>query len=243
MCETASMLESCRLRYTHRLLAPRPSRSKPLPRFMTQLAPDTLAQALDGDPSAVRALVRHFTPVIQCRVARTLFRRAPSGRSGSVRQEVEDLTQEVFASLFAKNGHVLRCWDPERGLSLLNFVGLVAEREVTSILRSGRRNPWTEDPMDAPKLQTKTVTQSPERAVESREMFKIMLDKLRTELSPLGFRIFELLWCEEKSTDAVCEELNMSPDAVYAWRSRIRKLAKKLAQEMSASPPARASAS
>ena len=42
-----------------------------------------------------------------------------------IRQEVEDLSQEVFLQLFAEGGRVLATWQPERGLTLLNFVGLV----------------------------------------------------------------------------------------------------------------------
>src|SRR5262245_1194983 len=101
--------------------------------------------ALAGDEGAVRQLVDELGPVIQARVARALLRRA-SGRS--VRQEVEDLTQEVFASLFEDDGRILRAWDETRGLSLKNFVGLVAGRQATSILRSGRTTPWRDDPAD-----------------------------------------------------------------------------------------------
>ena len=78
-----------------------------------------------------------LTPVIQARVARTLLAhrsRLAGGRD--VRQEVEDLSQDVFLALFDRDGHVLRSWEPERGLSLENFVGLVAERQVLSFLRS-----------------------------------------------------------------------------------------------------------
>src|SRR5687768_1618744 len=79
-------------------------------------------------------------------VARGLARRMVKARGRDLRQEVEDLTQEVFVALFADDARALRLWDPARGASLANFVGLLAEREVASILRSGRRSPWTEDP-------------------------------------------------------------------------------------------------
>src|ERR1700742_4584307 len=104
-------------------------------------------RALDGDQAALASLVAVLTPVIQARVARTLLARRSFQSGGrSVRQEVEDLTQEVWVALFAREARVLRSWDAERGLSLPNFVGLVAERQVISFLRSGRRNPWKEEP-------------------------------------------------------------------------------------------------
>ena len=72
-----------------------------------------------------------LTPVIQARVARTLLaRRSHLGSDRNVRQEVEDMTQEIFLLLFHKGGQVLRSWEAGRGLSLKNFVGLVSERRA-----------------------------------------------------------------------------------------------------------------
>src|SRR4051812_48339802 len=93
-------------------------------------------RALEGDPIALSSLVATLTPVVQARVARTLLaRRSLLAGGRSVREEVEDLSQEIFLALFDRNARVLRSWEPERGLSLLNFVGLVAERQVLSFLR------------------------------------------------------------------------------------------------------------
>ena len=102
-----------------------------------------LDQALAGDVAATRRLVAAIMPIVQARVARTLVRRR-GGSGRDARQEVQDLAQDVFAALFADDGKVLRAWDPVRGLTLASFCGLVAEREAASILRSGRRSPWTE---------------------------------------------------------------------------------------------------
>src|SRR5262245_29160958 len=88
-----------------------------------------LRRALGGDETALSALVARLTPVIQARVARCLLRRA--GAAGSrLRQDVKDLVQEVFVALFEGRGRILLGWDPRRGLSLDNFVGLVAERQA-----------------------------------------------------------------------------------------------------------------
>src|ERR1700688_1463911 len=107
-------------------------------------------EALGGDQAALARLVSLLTPVIQARVARTLLaRRSHLGRDRNVRQEVEDLTQEIFLLLFLKGGQVLRRWEAGRGLSLKNFVGLVSERHVVSFLRSGRPNPSREEPSPA----------------------------------------------------------------------------------------------
>lgn len=196
------------------------------------LAPENLRRALAGDAEAVRWLVDHLTPVVQARVARALLRRAHASGHRCARQEVEDLAQEVFVALFENGGKVLRTWDPERGLSLANFAGLVAERVAASILRSGRRSPWTEDPTLAEGLdQPSAEAMGPERRVASQEMLAVILDGVRARLSPKGLDLFERLLVRQQDVDAVCAETGLSREAVHAWRSRLGKLVRALAED------------
>lgn len=175
-----------------------------------------------------------LTPVIQARVARTLLaRRSRLAAHRNVRQQVEDLTQEVFLSLFTKGGHVLRSWDEGRGLSLENFVGLVSERHVVSFLRSSRRNPRKEEAVLAEAFEDAARDPGPEEATASREQLRLLLERLRENLSPLGWHVFELLFVQELSLAETMASSGLSADAVYAWRSRLRRLAKNLMAELS----------
>lgn len=201
---------------------------------------EEVRKALAGDEPALTRLIRTLTPVIQSRVARgLLLRRTGTAAGRNVRQEVEDLTQEVFLILFADGGKVLRSWSPERGLSLLNYVGLVAERQTASVLRSGKRSPWKEDPTlpeDLPEDFSPSFPESgPEQTAASREAIRLLLERLDEELSPLGRHLFDLLFLRELPIEEVVHETGMSPDAVYAWRSRLRRLSSRLLMEMSES--------
>ena len=124
------------------------SASEAAPALTTTVKEDArlLARALGGDAVAVRELLDRLLPVVQTRVGLALMRRQGQARGRNVRAEVEDLSQEVFLALFERDGRVLRGWQPERGLSLKGFVGLVAEREAGCILRTGKRSPFTEEP-------------------------------------------------------------------------------------------------
>src|SRR6185295_17821542 len=154
--------------------------------------------ALLGDEDALASLVRRLTPVVQARVARKLLLcRDRSGSTRDVRQEVEDLTQDIFLILFADDGKVLRGWDPARGLSLANFVGLVAERQTVSILRSGRRSPWRDDPTLSDEMERIASPVETEKTAASREVLGQLFDRLTEELSPLGRRLFDLLLVQE----------------------------------------------
>lgn len=188
-----------------------------------------VSHALDGHSSAARALVDRLSPVIQTRVARALLRR--QRRARSIRQEVEDLVQEIFALLFADDGRLLRSWDPEGGLGLDGFVGLIAERRSASVLRTARRNPWTEEPVPAEVLDRESVP-GPEQELLSRELLAVVLERLRAQLSPMGNHLFELLFSAELSTAAIAERTQLSPAAIYTWKHRIIRKATAIGREL-----------
>ena len=193
-----------------------------------------LEACLRGDAAAVRALVDDLTPVIQSRAARALLRRRPRlSHRPALTQEVEELTQEVFLALFADGARVLRSWDVQRGLSLRNFVGLVAEREIADILQSGRRRPWNEQRTaeEPSEIQMGTVP-GPEAKVAARELFDNVSARLREELSPQGFKLFEMLLVDECPVEDACAATGMSRDAIYAWRSRLPKIIRRIADAM-----------
>ncbi len=201
-----------------------------------KLTQDDVSRAVTEGGAALARLVEVLTPVIQARVARCLLlRRSGLAAGRDVRQEVEDLSQEVFLTLFTESGKVLLDWQPERGLSLENFVGLVAERRSASIMRSGKRSPWKEDPTLTEELDEQDDT-NPEAETASRMTLRNLLHRLTEELSPLGRRLFELLFLQDLSVAEVGRQTGMSADAIYAWRSRLRRLANKIRQEMSETP-------
>jgi RNA polymerase sigma-70 factor, ECF subfamily len=193
-----------------------------------------LQRALAGEGDALAQLVHVLAPVIQARVARTLLaRRVGAASSRNVRQEVEDLAQEIFLVLFADGGRVLGSWQPERGLTLAGFVGMVAERQALSILRSGKRSPWKEDPTLADDLESADGSSDPEEVAASREELRLLLARLGEELSPLGRQLFDLLFLQELPLPEIVARTRLSADAVYAWRSRLRRLARRLLGEVS----------
>lgn len=191
-----------------------------------------LAAALAGDEQALARLVDRLTPVIQARVARAVLARLGGGAASGVRSQVEDLTQEVFLLLFAERGRVLRTWQPERGLSLENFVGLVACRRAISLLRTGRSEAWTQDPTFDEVQEEPSPEADPETQAASRQELRLLLERLREELSPLGWRLFDLLLIRGRGVEEVERATGMSRDALYAWRSRLRHLARRLRQEL-----------
>lgn len=190
---------------------------------------DLLRRTLGRDPIAARSLVDALCPVVQARVARVLWRK---GRSPD-HQELEDLSQDVFEHLFEDNGRKLRAWDELRGLSLLNFVGLLTERFVLSYLRTGKP-PGTEadweDVTDNAAVNDLPVDIEP--AMLQRDLLATLFDRFCETASPLAQHMFQLLFVEERDMGEVVDLTHMSADSVYFWRSRLRKQVAKLVKEI-----------
>jgi RNA polymerase sigma factor (sigma-70 family) len=181
-----------------------------------------VVRALEGDEVAVRQIVEHLTPVIQAKAARALLR---SGGAGKSRHEIADLIQDIFVVLFEEDRRVLRRWDPETS-SLRTFVAVVAERRVISILRT--RGAQRDLPLESG--ETPLVGEDESGEVEAgaagREQLARVWEQLRRELSPLGLTMFRAIFVEEKTVAEITDETGLTPEAIYAWRSRIRKRAR-----------------
>lgn len=189
-----------------------------------------IEQALSGDARALRELIRELTPVVQARVARVLVRAGGCARGGALRQDVADFTQDVLASLFADEGRILRSFRVDGGMGLRGFVGLVAERDAISRVRSRKRSPMTEAPTDDEALERALgSTRGEENAHVDRALLTRVVSGLEAALSPLGMRVFQELFVHERTVEEASVSLEMSADAVYQWRTRIRRSARELA--------------
>ena len=186
-----------------------------------------LQQALSVGSEHLPALVDRWTPVIQARVVRVLRRRFARG-DGRATQEIEDLVQQVFVSLFEKGAAALRAWRPERGLSLDNWVGLLAEQQVLALLRTQKRNPWRDELALVEELDGSSEEPDPEHEALGRDLLDRLLDRMQERLSPLGWHLFCLLYLEERSVEAAARSSGLTTTAIYAWRSRLRKVAREL---------------
>ena len=196
------------------------------------IPPETFEAALGGDPRAVRVLVAVLRPVIQSEIAATLARSRGRARGRSLAQDVDDFVQEVFANLFADDAKELRRWRPELS-PLTAFVRGVAFCDAISILRSRTRSPYTEDPVEPEAFDPVPRSEpSPERLALERTFLVQIVEAVRAELGARGAAVFELLVLRERPVSEVCHTLQMSEDAVYAWRSRIGKLARQIRDQL-----------
>jgi RNA polymerase sigma factor (sigma-70 family) len=194
-------------------------------------------RALDGDAQAARQLATALLPVVHARVGRLLLRFRSAARQRDVRQEVEDLTQHTMLALFSSGGRALRAWTPDRGLALPQFVGLLAEREVYTVLRSRRKSPWTDDPTEDEALHANADVQpGPELVIASRELALATVARAFERLSERGREMFQWLFVDDRPVEEICEVTGMKPGAVYVWRNRITQLLREIAKQLQSEP-------
>lgn len=191
---------------------------------------ELLDRALAGDDGSVAELVERLAPVIQVRVAKALLA-CSRLRGDRLRAEVEDGVQEIFALLFADGARTLRSWSPERGLSLEGFVGMVAERRTISRRRGRHDEAGTAD--GEPWLRLATSEPDAERRTASRDRLGKVLAGMRREMSPKAREVFELLFVRQLAVAEVCRRAELTPAAVYQWRRRLRRLARRVDGEVS----------
>ena len=192
---------------------------------------DDIGPLLDGDRRAVSAFVRVMTPIVQARAAKAMRGFAVEG--SRARQELEDMVQDTFLAIFANDSKLLRGWDPDRGLSFQNFVGLIAYRLALSKLRTQKSNPFNADPtMDEELEQGQEPEPAFDTALAQRDLMVKVVARVRAKLSPLGLSLFTALIIEEREIEDVMMEESMSRDALYAWRSRLLKAIKREYQSL-----------
>lgn len=197
------------------------------------LTPELVHLALAGDVDAYRLLIERLAPEIQLNVYKMLYRwRKGSAAARDLRQEIEDISQEVFLELIKSDGKVLRRWDPDR-LNLCAYVSYIARIRTAGVLRS-RLSPWREEPRPEQELDRNTSAADPEADTAAKHLLDRILECLYARFRPDDLRLFELLFlAEEPAVENVAEETQKTVGAVYKWRSRLYQWAKTCREKLS----------
>lgn len=181
-----------------------------------KITAELVEHAIAGDTEAVHVLIQTLTPLFLYRIGRVLFRKGVRSRN-----VIEDVCQDTFVALLVNDGHLLRAWDPLRGMSFENYSGLIAKRIALNYVRQMKGRAFDNDGNYGHLEPAADSSRTPERLAMSRQVLERIFEVLKAELSTLGQRLFELLFIEARDPDEVCAIMNMKKGAVYVWRSRL----------------------
>lgn len=171
-----------------------------------------LRAAIAGDPRAVRAFVQEYGPLLRALIRQMVV--------GAWLEREEDLLQELLLALFSDGARVLRTWDPTKGRSLKSFIWLFGRHRTIDWLRRQRRT-QREQPMEDRALVQK-IHEATEDEPEAPYWLDPLLSAFRSEFSKEDQRLVEMLFLEERPVREVATTLEMSEDAVYQRRHRIK---------------------
>lgn len=202
------------------------------------LPEEVLPGAIAGDPQSIRDLIHTLGPVIRARVRRGLVR-SPEPIP-CLAQDIDEVVQQTFLELFARDAHLLRNYDAERGMSLTNYIGQIATREAGRFVRARGAQKRRGEELVGEDDRTFETASSPDTGAEDhllqREQHERLLDHIRDALSPESFLVFEMLYVQALSAPEVAELLGCEVGAVYTRRSRIRAKLRSVLSDIDAAP-------
>lgn len=185
-----------------------------------------IERALRGDRGALRRLTQWLWPVIHATVRYWLRR---SGRERIGPHDSDDLSQEVWAHLFAKDGYLLRRFDPSRG-NLEAYVTMIAKSKVraewhkAAALRRGGDKRMA----DIDDMHGVSGGSTPEGEAMGRELARRLREALLERLPERGRLIFTYVYVDGKKPAEVAERMRVKTQVVYNWQHRIRAIIREI---------------
>lgn len=193
---------------------------------------EAIRRSLAGPPEQRRGLADWLLAAVD-REVRIILKPIALRYRRNLRDEAEDLSQDVLLQLFHDGGRVLLSWDPARGMQLRSFLSLVVRRYIYRRFRGFRGNPWSSDPAAAEELAARlddgiAAEFSLLTDIEYRLHLDEILAVLQGELSDRDWRLFTKLYVDQRKPVDVGEEEDMRENAVHKWVSRFQQRVRQL---------------
>ena len=139
--------------------------------------------------------------------------------------DVNDLFQEVFASLCADNSKKLRMFDPEKGCSsLASWLRMITVRMTIDYLRKNKPAASIEE------LPTEPAQAGDQEAIIDKESLNHLREMLE-ELDAKDKLLVELSFMRELPPEEVAQILHISVGAFYTRKNRVIEKLKKIAED------------
>jgi RNA polymerase sigma-70 factor (ECF subfamily) len=170
-----------------------------------------LRRAASCEPEAWRRLVRLFAPVV----------RYWSRQAGVPEQDIQDVTQEVFAALAARLGDFR---DDRARTSFPNWLYGIAQNKILDYFRHRRETAiggpggqeWLQD-LPAPSADP----ESSDVPLDGFDLYQRALGLARSKFEERTWRAFWRVAIDDLSPAEVAGEMGMTGDAVRQAKSRV----------------------
>lgn len=141
----------------------------------------------------------------------------------------DDLIQTCLLYLYEDSAKVLKMWDPEAGMTLSSFIGLVVRRRIYRIFRYKRGNPAAMalfPPEDIERL-LESAPEDPGN-LEDEIASATALSSVRKcveagDLSERDRRLYRAYYVDERDGNDICSAEGLSTDGLHQALKRVRE--------------------
>jgi RNA polymerase sigma-70 factor (ECF subfamily) len=175
---------------------------------------------VSGDQASWAIFVKHFNKLIYHSIYKTLRVNAKPTDP----DDINDLFQDLFASICADNCKKLRMFDPCKGVSLASWLRMIAVRMTIDHLRKQRSSTSLEDLLTEP---SRDGGQEMRIDDESLQCLRGVLE----ELSDKDKLLIELFYFKELPPEEIARILNISVGAIYTRKNRIIEKIREIARQ------------
>lgn len=186
-----------------------------------------LLAVLRGERRAEEAFVERYTAIVEYCV------RALSRNRGLAEEDIEDIVSEVWLSLWEKEKHRLRRFDPARKVRVSTWVGTLARHKTIDWLRA--RQPAALSLSTEESWEPTDTAPPPEELLERRQA--VELARLAIEqLSQQDRGFLEVLCSEELGSEELARQLGIAVTTVYTRRFKIAQKLSRFVAELAPDP-------
>lgn len=170
-------------------------------------------------------IVRQYFHSVQNVVRKVLFRK--TGRC--LKEDIEDLRNEIFARLFDKGCRRLKQYDADKGLSPGSWILLISNRILLNILE--KKDPHSiSGYKNLIPIKEELFSDKKQEWLETREDLGLIESALEKLLSSQRM-VIKLRYFDEMSLPEIAVLMNRSANAVYNLKFRAISQLRKLMQE------------
>jgi len=182
-----------------------------------------LLAVLRGEREAEEAFVERYTSIVEFCV------RALSRNRGVSEEDIEDIVSEVWLSLWEKEKHRLRRFDPARAVRVSTWVGTLARNKTIDWLRA--QHPPALSLSSEGSWEPSDSAPPVEEELERRQCLE--LARLAIEqLSQQDRGFLEVLCSEEHETEDLARRLGIAVTTVYTRRFKIAQKLSRLVESL-----------
>ena len=188
---------------------------------------ELLAECIRGDRDARSRFVEEYSGIVSYGIS-VIFQQF--GRPYR-REEIEDLSQDVFLALFDNDSRKLRQYQGRNGCSLASWLRVVANRLTIDRLRREGRTVSLDDPDSSESWKVQKArpdsNPGPEPQVEAAER-AAKVRELVTRLAPKDQMFVQLFYFQGLPIDEVASTIGITTNAAYVRKMRLHQKLRRL---------------